>query len=282
MDYYNILELDKNASDDEIRKTYKRLALKYHPDRNKSPDAEEKFKKIAEAYETLGDPEKRKQYDMFGNGDQTNPFGNNFTSRNMSTEEAQNLFGSFMGGFGIFGDDDNFMGSHNFLRQHMGRHNGFMGARQHMNRHGNHHMNMHEQEESIECTLEDLYNGDTRYVSINDNTHELKIRPGLENGKKFSKYQNLIFSIKELEHDRFIRKGSTLYLKQKIELTYDEAKNGFKKTIRLLNGDKYVLVLKGIPKSSYSHKIIGKGMPIDEKKKVIGYGDMIVEFDVIF
>lgn len=65
-DYYKILDLPKNATEDEIKKAYKKMALKYHPDKNKSPGAEEKFKEIAEAYEVLSDPNKRRAYDMGG------------------------------------------------------------------------------------------------------------------------------------------------------------------------------------------------------------------------
>ena len=65
-DYYEILEIQKNASKDEIKNTYRKLALKYHPDRNKSPGAEEKFKEISEAYAVLSDDEKRKKYDTYG------------------------------------------------------------------------------------------------------------------------------------------------------------------------------------------------------------------------
>ena len=65
-DYYSILGISKNASDDEIKKAYRKLALKFHPDKNKSPEAEEKFKLIAEAYEVLSDKKKRDIYDQFG------------------------------------------------------------------------------------------------------------------------------------------------------------------------------------------------------------------------
>ena len=66
-DYYTILGVDKKASVDEIKKAYRKLALKYHPDRNQgNKSAEEQFKKISEAYAVLGDAEKRKQYDSFG------------------------------------------------------------------------------------------------------------------------------------------------------------------------------------------------------------------------
>ncbi len=65
-DYYEVLGVSRDASQDEIKKAYRKLALKYHPDRNKAPDAEEKFKEISEAYGVLSDPEKRRQYDRFG------------------------------------------------------------------------------------------------------------------------------------------------------------------------------------------------------------------------
>jgi len=65
-DYYKILGVDKAATEDDIKKAYRKMALKYHPDKNKASGAEEKFKEIAEAYDVLCDPEKRKIYDQVG------------------------------------------------------------------------------------------------------------------------------------------------------------------------------------------------------------------------
>ncbi len=65
-DYYKILGISKGATDDEIKKAYRKLALKYHPDKNKAPTAEEQFKLVAEAYEVLSDKKKRDIYDQYG------------------------------------------------------------------------------------------------------------------------------------------------------------------------------------------------------------------------
>jgi len=108
-DYYELLGVDRKASDAVIKKAYRRLAMQYHPDRNpgKEKEATEKFKEINEAYSVLGDPEKRKQYDQFGTvGNIGDIFGSNATRAGF--EGVMKDFGGLGLGFdfldSIFGD----------------------------------------------------------------------------------------------------------------------------------------------------------------------------------
>lgn len=101
-DYYDVLGMERSATRDQIKQSYRRLALTYHPDRNKAPDAAEKFREIAEAYAVLSDDAKRREYDAYGHAG---------VSKRWSTEDLVRdfQFGDFFGGrfddlTGIFGD----------------------------------------------------------------------------------------------------------------------------------------------------------------------------------
>ena len=103
MDLYSVLEIEKWASKDEIKKAYRKMAMKYHPDRNAwDKKAEEKFKEVNEAYSTLSDDSKRQQYDMFGKSGWAagwwNPFGGWFGGQGWVDVDLWDIFESFFGG----------------------------------------------------------------------------------------------------------------------------------------------------------------------------------------
>ena len=104
-DYYEVLGVEKNASEDEIKKAYRKIAIKYHPDRNPGDkEAEEKFKEAAEAYNVLHDPKTRQQYDQFGfdgpNMGSGFDFGG-FGGASMNMDDIFSMFGDIFGGHGF-------------------------------------------------------------------------------------------------------------------------------------------------------------------------------------
>ena len=111
-DYYEVLGVDKGASADEIKKAYRKLAIKYHPDRNPdNPEAEEKFKEAAEAYDVLHDEQKRKQYDQFGFNAPGGGFGGGFgDGQGFSMDDIFSMFGDVFGGHSGFGGFEGFGG----------------------------------------------------------------------------------------------------------------------------------------------------------------------------
>ena len=152
-DYYEVLGVPKNASADEIKKAYRKLAIKYHPDRN--PDdktAEEKFKEAAEAYDVLSDADKRAKYDRFGHSMGPQGFGGagGFSSGGMSMEDIFAHFGDIFGGRMGFGSGfDGFEGDTGWSRR----------ARKHVNKGTDLRI-------TVKVNLKDIMNGVDKKLKI--------------------------------------------------------------------------------------------------------------------
>src|SRR6476660_7167084 len=96
-DYYEVLGVTRSASDDDIKKAYRKLALQYHPDRNKAPEATERFKEATEAYQVLSDAEKRSMYDRYGHSAVDRGQGGTVDFSNFVGLSIEDLFESFFG-----------------------------------------------------------------------------------------------------------------------------------------------------------------------------------------
>jgi curved DNA-binding protein len=184
-DYYKILGVDRNSSNDEIKKAYRKLAKKYHPDLN--PDdkgAQEKFKDINEAYEVLGDENKRKKYDTFGNGyNFTN--GQNFDPSQYGFEDLGNGYRytySTGGGEGFSDFFNMFFGGGDFDIKDL------FGGKRASRQKAYYEPEPQKYESEINITLEEGYNGTTKTVSfrIGNETKSLsvKVPKGILPGKK--------------------------------------------------------------------------------------------------
>ncbi len=163
---YQTLDVSENANQDEIKKSYRRLARKYHPDLNKTKEAEEKFKEINAAYEILSDEEKRRQYDQFGD----NMFGGqNFSDFARSRSASEDLDGILSSIFGRGG----------FSQRFSQNSQGFSGFNFSNFAHEDLDMTT-----TLNVSVLDTLLGNKKQVSINNETFSLKIPIGVEEGEK--------------------------------------------------------------------------------------------------
>ena len=280
-DYYKILEVDKSASQEEIKKSYRKLAKKYHPDLH--PDdknSQEKFKEINEAYEVLGDEKKKKQYDTFGSsynfsgGQNFDPsqygFGNAHTYTYTTSGDGRgfsDFFNMFFGGGGSSGSSG-FNISDLF---------GGGGAR--------HKRNPQSYESELSITLEEGYNGGTREVSLNlggeAKNISVKIPKGILPGKKLrvkgEKWGisgDVLFKINFIENNRYRLDG--LDIISKVDVLPWEAALGTKMIVDTLEGRIKVTIPKGI-EAGKKIRIPKKGYR-DMKNQV---GDLYIEINIV-
>ncbi|WP_310558443.1 J domain-containing protein [Flavobacterium sp.] len=266
-DYYKILEIDKKATPAEVKKAYRTLAKKNHPDKNlNDKKAEERFKLVNEANEVLGNPEKRKQYDELGENWQQNQQAQS-QQRNPNQQSRQSNQG--FGG----GNQENFS---DFFEQFFAQQRGG-NQQQNQSRKGG------DYETEMEISLEEAYSGTSRIIQLENEKLRVTTKPGAytdqqlrikNKGAKGSSDANrgdLFVRIRVANNPKFIRKGDDLYLTKNIDL-YD-AVLGNQVIIETLSGKLKIKIEVGT-QNGKTIRLKGKGMPVYEK--IGAFGDFYV------
>ncbi len=203
-DYYEILDVAKSATAAEIKKAYRKLALTYHPDRNKEKDAEAKFKEINEAYEVLSNEQKRAAYDRFGHaafdaaaGMGGNPFAG-------GSRQGPFTYTYSTGGGSPFGQDMGFDFSDPFeiFEQFFG--GGFAAAHQRRPRY------------SLAISFEEAMRGTEKHVTIDGKKHTIKVPAGADDGTRI-RFEKFDITIEVTPDSRWRRDGYDLFADTEID-----------------------------------------------------------------
>ncbi|MFK5855907.1 MAG: J domain-containing protein [Bacteroidota bacterium] len=279
-DYYTVLGITKSATKAEIKKAYRNLAKKYHPDKTKGDKAlEEKFKEVSEAYEVLSHDENRKKYDQLGanwkNQQQAGGSGGFDYSQYYSNQGAQGHQGSHQS---FEGDPEMFS---DFFNNIFGGGYTQSGQRRSAARKGSNYM------AEMDMTLAEAYHGGTRIINVNGQKLRIKTKPGTRDKQKIKLAGkggkgtgggpdgDLIITIIVKPNPNFKRKGDSLYTDLPLDLF--TAVLGGKVEIPTLNGSVHMT----IPKGTQGGKILrlkGKGMPNYGNTK--RYGDLYVKTNI--
>lgn len=220
-DYYEVLGVDRNSSDDDIKKAYRKLAMKHHPDRNAGDgqkEAEEKFKEVKEAYEALSDPQKKAAYDAYGhNGANRTNFSDGY--HGMDPKEFQDIFANIFGGGG-FG--------------------GFTQAKR-------------QQVYSVELTLEQAFSGLTAQID----GAKVQIPAGVRHGTRFYVADKL-YQVSVKQHHKYKRANDELLVD--IEIDSIEAMLGVEAFLDHLDGNQLQFTIPAGIQHGQIVKLNGKGM----------------------
>ncbi|KAL8054283.1 hypothetical protein ABFS82_05G129500 [Erythranthe guttata] len=304
VDYYDVLKVERSATEDDLKKAYRRLAMKWHPDKNPNNkiEAEAKFKQISEAYDVLSDPQKRQIYDQDGEEglkDAPPPPGSTGSQNGFNSRNAEDIFAEFFGsspfGFGSAGRSMRFSSDgDNMFRNSSGDGSGSVN------------MAMKKPppvESKLPCTLEELYSGSTRKMKISRQVLDangrlvteteiltIDIKPGWKKGTKIT-FQDkgnelpnqlpadLVFVIDEKPHATFKRDGNDLIMSHRVTLA--EAIGGTTVDLTTLDNRSLSVPVSDIVSPGYELVVSREGMPIT-KGTTTGRGDLKIRFEVKF
>ena len=288
-DYYQALGIKKDATQKEVQAAYRKLARKWHPDVNKKPDAEEKFKEINEAYEVLKDPEKRKRYDTYGanwrEGQQYSP--------PPGWDNVQYDFNDGMGGFEFQGGNAGQFSD--FFEGLFGRGRARSPAGQDMQGWA---MRGQDQESDIALTLEEAYHGAKKAIRLQTLEQEgsqyvpktreitVNIPAGVTDGKRIrlngqggpgvggGPNGDLYLKVHIQPHRIFTVSGSDL--EEEVPISPWEAALGTKVELATMSGKVNLTIPAGV-QSGQKLRLRGKGMPIPKG----GHGDLYAVIKIV-
>jgi curved DNA-binding protein len=284
-DYYNILGVNRSASEDEIKRAYRKLALKYHPDRNPGDkQAEEKFKEINEAYQVLSDPQKRSRYDQLGESysrwqQRGAPDGFNWQEWTHQAPGGVRVdvgdMDDIFGGEGLGGFSD-------FFRQIFGD----MGGRAPGQRTARTRQQPRSYEQPVTISLLEAYQGTTRLIEVDGRRLEVTIPPGARKDTRVRVAEavstgagqpkaDLYLVVNVSPDSRFERKGDDLYTDVTIDMK--TAVLGGEVNVLTLTGNLMLTIPAGT-QPGQTFRLSGKGMPKLRRSET--RGDLYVRVNV--
>lgn len=267
-DYYETLGVSKTASADEIKKAYRKLALQYHPDRNKSKDASEKFQEVTKAYEVLSDTQKKSAYDQYGHaafeqGAGQAPFGGPFAG----AQGKQGRYGPFSYTYSTSGggqdfDFGGFSDPFEIFEQFFGGASPFGSARARRATY------------SLTIDFMEAVRGVTKQVDIEGGSQTIKIPPGVDTGSRI-RFGNYDLVVEVRPNERFRREGYDIVTDK--EISFSQAAIGDTILVETIDDEVKLRVPQGTQPGTVI-RLSGKGVPHVQGR---GRGDHYVRIKIV-